>query len=307
MKLILTIPASVLLLGTFAALPAADQPAAPAVVVPAAPTRKFTEPELLEMLGWLAGDSTELSKFNFTEAELVAVNKGFATATAGKPEPYKRDEIGEQFSKYMDGKVAAARKIAEDKQVAEIEQKAAAGDASAKAALVQIKAQGAAKQSAEAATASAVEEQLKAQKAADEAATTAGKQTDSASAKFIAYKKLQKGVTALPSGLLYEIVQPGTGPSPKATDTVRVNYTGMLLNGTVFDATSKHTPADDPSEFPLNKVIPGWTEGIQKINKGGKIRLVIPAALAYGNDSPSPDIPPGSTLVFEVELIEINP
>lgn len=112
------------------------------------------------------------------------------------------------------------------------------------------------------------------------------------------------GVVALPSGLLYEILRPGTGAFPKATDTVRVNYAGALTNGTVFDSSASH---GGPATFPLSGVIPGWTEGLQKINVGGIIRLHVPARLAYGDRSPSPAIPPNSTLMFEVELLAINP
>lgn len=132
-----------------------------------------------------------------------------------------------------------------------------------------------------------------------------GKKNKADGEKFLAAKKAQPGVTALPSGLLYEITQPGKGANPKATDTVRVNYTGMLIDGTIFDATSKHTPVE-PSEFPLNGVIKGWTEGIQKINKGGKIKLYIPSDLAYGDEGRPPVIPAGATLVFEVELLDIK-
>jgi len=103
------------------------------------------------------------------------------------------------------------------------------------------------------------------------------------------------GVVALPSGLLYEVLRPGT---------VRVNYAGALTNGTVFDSSASH---GGPATFPLNGVIPGWTEGLQKINVGGIIRLHVPARLAYGERSPSPLIPPNSTLVFEVELLAIVP
>jgi FKBP-type peptidyl-prolyl cis-trans isomerase len=116
--------------------------------------------------------------------------------------------------------------------------------------------------------------------------------------------KQRAGVVALPSGLLYEVLRPGTGAFPKASDTVRVNYAGALTNGTVFDASA---PRGGPATFPLNGVIPGWTEGLQKINVGGIIRLHVPARLAYGAQSPSPAIPPNSTLVFEVELLAIVP
>lgn len=119
------------------------------------------------------------------------------------------------------------------------------------------------------------------------------------------FTELQKkpGVKVLPSGLAYEIVQAGTGDSPKATDTVTINYTGTLLNGAVFDTTST---SGQPREVPLDKVIPGWTEGVQQLNKGAKARLYIPAPLAYGDEGAG-EIPPGATLVFDVELLDFKP
>jgi FKBP-type peptidyl-prolyl cis-trans isomerase len=120
--------------------------------------------------------------------------------------------------------------------------------------------------------------------------------------KFFAGLKNNKAVTILPSGLAYEILKPGTGDYPKATDKVRVFYTGTLTNGDVFDSNV----GNEPIEFPLNGVIPGWAEGIQKINKGGKIKLYIPSKLAYGEEAKQ-GIPPNSALVFEVELLDINP
>lgn len=120
--------------------------------------------------------------------------------------------------------------------------------------------------------------------------------------KFFTELKKKPGVTVLPDGLAYEIVKPGTGDFPKATDVVKVNYTGTLLNGTKFDSSIDR---GEPAEFALNEVIPGWTEGIQKINKGGKIKLYIPSNLAYGEDS-KPPIPPNSTLVFDVDLLDFH-
>jgi FKBP-type peptidyl-prolyl cis-trans isomerase len=121
---------------------------------------------------------------------------------------------------------------------------------------------------------------------------------------FFTKLKENKNVKELPSGLRYEVVKEGNGTFPKPTDSVKVNYTGTLIDGSVFDATEKH---DDkaPSEFALNEVIPGWTEGIQKVSKGGKIKLYVPPSLAYGDDG-RPGIPPGSTLIFDVELLDIK-
>jgi len=114
--------------------------------------------------------------------------------------------------------------------------------------------------------------------------------------------KENKAIVALPSGLHYEIVQEGTGAAPKPTETVRVHYTGKLVDGTVFDSSVQR---GEPAEFPLDQVIPGWTEGIQKMKKGGKIKLYVPPQLAYGDDG-RPGIPPSSTLVFDVELLDIK-
>jgi FKBP-type peptidyl-prolyl cis-trans isomerase len=114
--------------------------------------------------------------------------------------------------------------------------------------------------------------------------------------------KENKAITALPSGLHYEIIKQGEGATPKASETVKVHYTGTLLDGTVFDSSVQR---NEPAEFQLDQVIAGWTEGLQKIQKGGKIKLYVPPQLAYGDDG-RPGIPPGSTLVFEVELLDIK-
>jgi FKBP-type peptidyl-prolyl cis-trans isomerase len=107
-----------------------------------------------------------------------------------------------------------------------------------------------------------------------------------------------------PSGLKYQALKQGTGTvSPKATDTVKVHYHGTLLNGTVFDSSVQR---NEPISFPLNQVIPGWTEGLQLMKVGDKFKFEIPPNLAYGPNSPSPKIPPNSTLVFEVELLGIQ-
>jgi FKBP-type peptidyl-prolyl cis-trans isomerase FkpA len=102
-----------------------------------------------------------------------------------------------------------------------------------------------------------------------------------------------------PSGLYYEVVKPGTGSFPVATSTVTVNYNGKLLNGNSFDSNTGF-------EFRLDGVIPGWTIGIPKINSGGRIRLIVPSALAYGNRSPGPGIPANSVLDFTVDLLSFK-
>jgi len=107
------------------------------------------------------------------------------------------------------------------------------------------------------------------------------------------------GATRTPSGLVYRELRPGTGTSPFMTDTVKVNYSGTLIDGKKFDS-------GDNVSFPLNRVIPCWTEGVQRMKVGGKAELVCPASLAYGANGSSPLIPGGATLVFEVELLGIG-
>lgn len=111
------------------------------------------------------------------------------------------------------------------------------------------------------------------------------------------------GVVNLPSGLLYEVITEGTGPKPAATDTVSTHYHGTLIDGTVFDSS---VDRGQPASFPVNGVIAGWTEALQLMGVGSKWRLVIPPELAYGDRGAGGQIGPGATLVFEVELLEIN-
>ncbi|CAD6556299.1 FKBP-type peptidyl-prolyl cis-trans isomerase [Paraburkholderia sp. CNPSo 3274] len=109
-------------------------------------------------------------------------------------------------------------------------------------------------------------------------------------------------IEKLPSGVVVEHIKQGTGPQPAATDVVRVNYRGTLANGTEFDSSDKH---GGPATFPLNRVIPCWTQGVQKMKVGGKAKLTCPAATAYGDRAVGP-IPPNSDLTFEIELIGIG-
>jgi len=110
------------------------------------------------------------------------------------------------------------------------------------------------------------------------------------------------GVAQTKSGLQYEVLTEGTGKSPKATDTVRCHYEGRLLDGTIFDSSYKR---GEPADFGLNQVIPGWTEGVQLMKEGAKFRFHIPYLLAYGERGAGAQIPPYSTLVFDVELIKV--
>jgi len=120
---------------------------------------------------------------------------------------------------------------------------------------------------------------------------------------FFAKLDQQENVIALPSGLRYEVLQAGSGTAPTATDTVRVNYEGRFIDGTVFDSSYER---GEPAEFPLNGVIRAWTEGLQLVRPGGKIRLYVPSAMGYG-DTARPGMPPASTLIFDVELLAVNP
>ena len=119
---------------------------------------------------------------------------------------------------------------------------------------------------------------------------------------FLAKAAAEKGVTKTASGLLYSVIKPGKGGSPKETDTVKVHYVGTLPNGTVFDSSIAR---GEPAEFALNGVIKCWTEGVQLMKVGGKSKLICPASIAYGERGSPPNIGPGATLVFEIELLDI--
>jgi len=120
--------------------------------------------------------------------------------------------------------------------------------------------------------------------------------------EFLASNKAKAGVVTLPSGLQYEIIKAGSGPKPKAEDQVKCHYHGTLIDGKVFDSS---VDRGEPAVFPVNRVIPGWTEALQLMPVGSKWKLFIPASLAYGEQGAGQDIKPNSTLIFEVELLEI--
>jgi FKBP-type peptidyl-prolyl cis-trans isomerase FkpA len=122
------------------------------------------------------------------------------------------------------------------------------------------------------------------------------------SAAYLAKCAAEPGAVKTDSGIVITELKAGAGESPKATDTVKVNYRGTLVDGTEFDSSYKR---NEPASFPLNGVIPCWTEGVQRMKVGGKSRLVCPSNLAYG-DQGRPSIPGGATLVFEIELLEIG-
>ena len=130
------------------------------------------------------------------------------------------------------------------------------------------------------------------------ASTSAWSQADLAAAAAT-----EKGATVTPSGLVYLSLREGSGASPAVTDVVKVNYRGTLANGNEFDSSYKR---NEPAQFPLNGVIPCWTEGVQRMKVGGKARLTCPPGIAYGARGAGGVIPPNATLQFEVELLEIS-
>ena len=140
------------------------------------------------------------------------------------------------------------------------------------------------------------EEEMERRRVAGEAAMEAGK-------KYLEENLKNPKVIQTPSGLQYEVLVEGTGRKPKATDTVKVHYEGFLTDGTVFDSSIQR---GEPISFPLANVIAGWTEGLQLMAEGAKYRLYIPYNLGYGEHGAGDNIPPYSTLIFDVELIEVQ-
>ena len=130
-----------------------------------------------------------------------------------------------------------------------------------------------------------------------------GEVNKQAGQQFLAANKSKEGVVTLPSGLQYKVLKEGTGPKPAASDAVVCNYRGTLIDGTEFDSSYKR---GEPATFGVGQVIKGWTEALQLMPVGSKWQLYVPADLAYGERSPSTDIPPNSTLVFDVELVSIK-
>lgn len=136
-------------------------------------------------------------------------------------------------------------------------------------------------------------QQLKAEKAAG---------NKKAGAAFLAANKTKPGVVATASGLQYQVLKEGNGPKPTINDKVKCHYTGTLIDGTEFDSSVKR---GQPAEFPLNGVIRGWTEALQLMPVGSRWRLFLPSELAYGDNQAGQQIAPGSTLIFDVELLDI--
>ncbi len=121
--------------------------------------------------------------------------------------------------------------------------------------------------------------------------------------KFLADNGKKQGIVTTASGLQYQVIKEGDGAHPTAESTVKVHYHGTTIEGIVFDSSVER---GEPIEFPLNQVIPGWTEGVQLMSKGAKYKFFIPQELAYGSSSPTPVITPYSCLVFEVELLSFE-
>lgn len=121
--------------------------------------------------------------------------------------------------------------------------------------------------------------------------------------EYLETNKAKSGVKVTPSGLQYEVVTEGTGKTPTDTDMVEVHYTGTLVDGTEFDSSHKR---GQPATFGVKQVIPGWTEALKLMKEGGKMRVVLPAEIAYGKRG-TPGIPPDSTLIFDMELLKVMP
>jgi FKBP-type peptidyl-prolyl cis-trans isomerase FkpA/FKBP-type peptidyl-prolyl cis-trans isomerase FklB len=122
--------------------------------------------------------------------------------------------------------------------------------------------------------------------------------------KFLSDNKGKPGVITTSSGLQYSVIREGNGPRPKASDTVLVHYEGKLIDGTVFDSSYQR---GQPAAFPLDQVIPGWTEGVQLMPVGSKYHFVVPPQLAYGAQGAGGVIPPGAVLEFDIELLAARP
>ena len=144
--------------------------------------------------------------------------------------------------------------------------------------------------------------QEEARKASEKAIAEIAERNIQIEKEFLAENGKKDGVKSTESGLQYEVITEGTGAKPAKTDVVKVHYTGMLLNGQVFDSSVQR---GEPAQFGLNQVIAGWTEGLQLLACGSKFKFYIPAKLAYGERGAGESIPPNATLIFEVELLDI--
>lgn len=146
---------------------------------------------------------------------------------------------------------------------------------------------------------------MEAQRRAKQEKMKKGKENAKEGDEFLAENKEKEGVKTTDSGLQYKVLEEGSGVSPDSSDKVKVDYKGTLIDGTTFDSSYER---GEPVSFPLGRVIPGWTEGLQLMKEGAKYKLFIPGELAYGlNPPPRSEIGANETLIFEVELLEVNP
>jgi len=145
--------------------------------------------------------------------------------------------------------------------------------------------------------------QQEAMAAQQQAQQKKGEEAKAKGEAFLAENAERDSVSVTESGLQYMVLRAGDGPSPAATDTVKVHYEGRLLSGKIFDSSYQR---GEPIEFPLNNVIRGWTEGVQLMKKGAKYRFFIPSDLAYGPRGAGQDIGPNETLIFDVELLDVK-
>lgn len=147
--------------------------------------------------------------------------------------------------------------------------------------------------------------QMKAKQKAKQKQVQEGSDNKKEGEEFLAENKNKEGIQVTDSGLQYKVLEEGSGASPGKEDEVRVDYEGTLIDGTVFDSSYER---GEPATFPVNRVIPGWTEGLQLMKEGAKYKFFIPGDLAYGeNPPPGGKIGANETLIFEVELLEVNP
>jgi len=149
--------------------------------------------------------------------------------------------------------------------------------------------------------AAAVMQKFQAEQRAQQA--KAGEENAKAGVAFLAENKNKPGVIVLENGLQYKVIKEGTGNMPKATDSVSVHYRGTLISGKEFDSSYSR---GEPTSFPVNRVIPGWTQILQLMKEGAKWQVFIPSELAYGPRGAGGDIGPDSTLIFDIELIKVN-